>query len=381
MRPILFLGMYPWDYHELSDTVRSMAKASRNTGSMTPIFINPTSEMKKLQLKVTTTMDLGVHVITPGFGFLPTRYGFYRLRDRLAAGRTADYLKKTADVADAALYVTSATLELAEHYVDHLKPREIIFDVVDDNLGFPMDEHRRLLLTKLFQKIAAKATLVTAVSEELVTKTEQLCHRSVVYLPNGVDFDHFSQPKPVPADLVQSEKSRICFVGAFTSWIDLRLLSKTAEAFEGAELLLIGPKFSSSVREEQFDALLNLPNVNWIGARPFDAVPGYLQASDVLILPRTKEAYSQACDPLKLYEYLATGKPVVTTELPSAERFADVASIATNDEEFIAAIARSLSEPHDPAPQLLRVCSRSWENRVGMIQELLSGKTVEGKFA
>jgi glycosyltransferase involved in cell wall biosynthesis len=379
MNPVLFLGMYPWEYQELSDTVRSMVKVWAKEPMARPVFINPMVQNRAPHFGVTTKVEQGVEVWTPGFSFLPTRFGFGKVRGQMAARSVARYLDKQMQRSDYALYVTSATLELADSYVKALRPRHLILDLVDDNLGFPMEEERCEELTKIMRRMAKLATAVTGVSSYLVDKMEAICDRRISLLPNGVDFEHFSQPRPYPKDLPSiTNGKRLCFVGAFTSWIDLHLLEKVAEAFPNTELLLVGPVFSQEVKQEDFNSLLNHSNVRWLGPRPYEEVPAYLHASDVLLLPRTEMSYSMACDPLKLYEYLATGKPVVSTNLPSVERFASVARIAKTSDEFVDQVQHALTDPHEPTLQLEMVQERSWEQRVKTLQKLLSAPTQKG---
>lgn len=375
---MVFLGMYPWDYNQLTDTVRFMALHMEGAERY---FINPFVNHQRFYRKWRVKKEGGVSVLTPPYGFIPTRYGLYHLRDRVYAGTLEQFFRKHIGgqwQENSIFYLTSSSIEQGYQYVNHLRPGHIIFDIVDDNLGFPgISEKKREALTQKFITLAKRATVLTAVSEYLVKQTEALVGCSVKYLPNGVDVDRFRPSKTgsvEPTDLRNIPHPRLCFLGALTGWVDFSLLWKVAHHFPDASLVLIGPYFEESVDRDSFSRLMKMDNVYWLGAKPYSDVPGYLHHSDVLLLPRTYDPYSVACDPLKLYEYLATGKPVVTTAIPSAQRFQNVLEIGRDDEEFIAGIRMSLKKGINDQ-QISLIESLSWKARVnkmkGFIESLL----------
>jgi glycosyltransferase involved in cell wall biosynthesis len=373
---LMLLGIYPWNYDKLSDTVRSMT--TELTG-VERIFLNPRAETRSLAFRWQEREDSGVRVWNPPFSFLPTRYGIHRIREQLSARAlkiNADY-RLGSDWRDhTVLYVTASTLEQSYEYVMALQPERLVFDILDDNLGFPgiaPDKHAEL--KRMFLEIANRAERITAVSQYLVDQTREWTGREVIYLPNGVDVDRF-RAEPAggePADLANIPHPRLTFMGALTSWIDMRLLEKSARALPNAQFVIVGPVFES-VDQGSMDKMKQLPNAHFLGAKPFADVARYMHASDVLLLPRTYDPYSLACDPLKLYEYLATGKPVVSTGHPSAERFSDVVFIGRDDESFIEGIKQALRRDPDIAGQQAGLAdSLSWKTRadklIGLLRE------------
>lgn len=373
---LMLLGIYPWNYEKLSDTVRSM---TTELAGIERIFLNPWAETRSTAIHWQERQDNGVRIWNPPYSFLPTRYGIHRIREQLSARA----LKKDAEKLLGAdwreqtvLYVTASTLEQSYEYVMALQPKRIVFDILDDNLGFPgiaPDKHAEL--KRMFLEIAERAERITAVSQYLVDQTREWTGREVTYLPNGVDVDRFhTQPTgSEPADLADIPHPRLTFMGALTSWIDMRLLEKSARALPEAQFVIVGPVFDS-VDRESMDKMKQLHNVHFLGAKPFEDVARYMHASDALLLPRTYDPYSLACDPLKLYEYLATGKPVVSTRHPSAKRFSDVVFIGSDDESFIEGIVQALRrDPEIAKQQAGLVNSLSWKTRADKLLGLLRG--------
>ena len=136
--------------------------------------------------------------------------------------------------------------------------------------------------------------------------------------------------------------------------------------------VLIGPIDPSIADDPNLKSLQSMENVHFLGARPYVQVPNYLHYSDVLLLPRTTDPYSLACDPLKLYEYLATGKPVVSTDHPSIQRFLSFVEKGEDADQITKGIIKSLNRSEEKRKlQLDSVDSLSWETRLNRLFELI----------
>jgi glycosyltransferase involved in cell wall biosynthesis len=184
-------------------------------------------------------------------------------------------------------------------------------------------------------------------------------------IPNGVDSKWIDSSVPaVPRELLaESPRRRILgFVGAVVAdWVDVGLLARTAKALPEAQVAVVGPvRTACSLKE-----LRNAANVRFLGPKPHGEVPAWIKAMDVCLIPFHRNELAQAADPIKLYEYCALGKPVVSTvqqDLP-----ADLAPVrvAGSDEEFIEGVKSALSEG-DPARRTERIAFASrhtWERR------------------
>ncbi|BCJ86973.1 glycosyltransferase [Effusibacillus dendaii] len=373
---LVLLGIYPWNYSQLSDTVRSMTSAMQ-AQDVNRIFLNPYAEQRSFSFDWRSREADGIQIWNPPYSFIPTRYGLHRFREKLSAAKIASAMTRflASDWREqTVLYVTASTLEQSYEYVKILQPKRLVFDILDDNLGFPgIPEQKLRELKRMFLEIAEQAERITAVSRYLVEQTSDWTGKQVEYLPNGVDIDLFRRGSAEePADIHEILHPRLTFLGAITSWIDLALLRETAYKLPDAQLVMIGPVFDSA-DANMLAELRSMPNVHFLGAKPVQQVPAYLHASDVLLLPRTNDPYSLACDPIKLYEYLATGKPIVSTDHPSVRRFSEVVETGTDSEQFIAGIQKSLRRDAAIAEKQARLIeSLSWQARAERLLKLLS---------
>ena len=119
--------------------------------------------------------------------------------------------------------------------------------------------------------------------------------------------------------------------------------------------------------------------MHFLGRKKVDEVPRYIAACDVCLLPYRVNQWTRSIDSLKLYEYLACGKPVVATDLPAAQRFSEVVRVATGEAEFLASMSAALNEDR-PALQTARrrvAAQHTWEQRVASISAAIEGRLRE----
>jgi teichuronic acid biosynthesis glycosyltransferase TuaH len=210
---------------------------------------------------------------------------------------------------------------------------------------------------------AGNADLVVAHSPVLMERWRRY---APLYVPNGVDPEFFAATDvaPVPADIALPEPI-VGFVGLLSNRIDLALLE--AIAARGRSLLLVGPR-QHTFEIERISRLLEQPNVAWVGPRPYEQLPSYLRAIDVGIVPYTDSAFNRASFPLKTLEYLAAGRPVVSTPLPAIEWLAtDLIRVATEPADFADAVDAAIAEglgPDRVAARRAFAAEHSWDERV-----------------
>lgn len=208
-----------------------------------------------------------------------------------------------------------------------------------------------------------KSHLITATSARLL----DICRGSHL-VRNAADVEHFTRaPEPRPGDLPVAGPV-IGFWGALWGWIDCELLEHLARARPGWQIVLIGPVAGSAGRLRHA-----LPNLHVLGERPYDTLPEYAAHFDVALVPFQVRAMTLACNPIKVYEYLAAGLPVVSTDLPECRVIPEV-RLAADREGFLAAVEDALTEGRDPAAvERRRAVARanSWAHRAGDILALL----------
>ena len=125
--------------------------------------------------------------------------------------------------------------------------------------------------------------------------------------------------------------------------------------------------------QRALETLRTLPNVHLLGRKRIEDVPRYIAACDVCLLPYQINEWTRNIDSLKLYEYLACGKPVVATDVPAARRFSEVVRIAASREEFVASVA-TVQEKDDPTRQAKRrsiAARQTWDQRVESLSAVI----------
>ncbi|HLZ65322.1 MAG TPA: glycosyltransferase [Aliidongia sp.] len=216
-------------------------------------------------------------------------------------------------------------------------------------------------VTRLEAKLAARADRILAASPALAAKFPAA---KTLMLPHGADVALFATPAPRADDLPEGPVAG--FYGSLSSWLDQDLLAEAARRLPHWTFLMIG-----EVRVP-VERLRARPNIRLVGPRPHAALPGYAQHWQASLLPFLDNAQIRASNPLKLREYLATGRPVVSTPFPALDAYADLVAIAPDAAGFAAAIDQA---PHEPealrAERSARVRSETWEARAAQVASLI----------
>lgn len=184
------------------------------------------------------------------------------------------------------------------------------------------------------------------------------------FSPHGVDVALFARAQdaatPVPEAAAALARPVIGYFGLIAAWTDIELLAWLAERRPHWSFLLVGHA------KVDVQALERLPNVTLAGAQPYESLPGWAKVFDVAIIPYRLNQQVRNSNPLKLREYLATGKPVVSVPTPEIERFAEVVRVADGREDFLAAIEASLAgdPPEQRERRIASVQRMSWDARV-----------------
>ncbi len=209
-----------------------------------------------------------------------------------------------------------------------------------------------------------RADIVVAASVELERRWRALGFGGpTIVIPNGVAASAYQQTENAVSDSVGLPRPLAGFVGHLSSRIDISLLESVVQS--GCSLLLVGP-CNARWEPERFRALIENPRVKWVGPVEFSMLPAYLKAIDVGITPYADSDFNRASFPLKTLEYLAAGKPVVSTDLP-AVRWLDTELITVASHTTFGEATRvSATAPHDPGVAKKRIAfaeSHSWEKR------------------
>jgi glycosyltransferase involved in cell wall biosynthesis len=278
-------------------------------------------------------------------------------------------------IADPILWTLTYNFDRRDPYAASART---VYDWVDDFDVFQFD---RTFLEVNHRRALSEATLVVSVARRLHDQAFT-SRPDALYLPNGVEYEHFANESITPADdpdidpTWRSGKPLAGYYGAIAEWFDYELLTAVARLRSDWNFLLIGPMYDNSLRE-QGRSLLKCPNVRWVGQRDYQILPAYLRLFNVAMIPFAINNITLATSPLKLFEYFAGGKPVVTTPMPECEAFPEVV-IARNVEEFSRSLDIARAQGQDPQfRDGMRSLGRenSWASRVRSVLEHLGSKT------
>jgi len=241
----------------------------------------------------------------------------------------------------------------------------LLFDCMDDFSAF--DDHADCAAEEL--ALARAADLVTATSERLRAKLAPASARCAV-VHNGCDPQHFG-----PAAAVERRRERpvLGFFGGIHEWFDGPLVAALARARPGWDVWLIGDTYHGDV-----DALRSLANVHLLGEVSYADLPRVSSGFDVGIIPFRVNRLTAATDPVKVYEMLAAGLPVVATDLPELARLAPHVAVARTAEEFVARVEEALAGPPEArAARHAVACRHSWMTRFAALSQAMAEAEAE----
>lgn len=195
--------------------------------------------------------------------------------------------------------------------------------IADDTTAF---ENVPESLRELEDAALAAADVIFAVASSVRDRLAER-YANVVHLPNGVDFGHFDVDVAEPADLAAIPGPRVLYVGATEYWFDTALLADCARELPDVSFVVVGPE-SLCLKE----AVEGLGNVHLFGSRPYNDVPAYIRHCDVGIVPFVRDKMVDAIHPIKVYEYLAAGLPVVAVRWPEIEAMKAPVDLCERDE-------------------------------------------------
>ena len=261
----------------------------------------------------------------------------------------------------------------------HVPHRALVYDCVDRHSAYK-GHIDPVVVDRMERDLAGVADQVFATAVGLA-KTLEKVNPTTKMIPNGAAYEIFSRVQtekgslPCPEDMKSLKHPVFGFVGMLQECIDYALIEKLAKDRPDATVFLIG----RTLPGVDLSHLRQYPNIVFHGLVPQPELPAYLAQMDVCLNVFRAGALSRDVSPLKFYEYLATGKPVVSTREPlQVEDFADVVYIAHDADEFIAMCdaAATENDPEKVAKRLAYGAQCSWSERVRQIEAVLYGKGV-----
>lgn len=237
-----------------------------------------------------------------------------------------------------------------------LPNNKIIYDCMDDHSGF---ENTASIVLEKEKLLFQKSDLVIASSQKLYDQAK-LLNPHTTLIRNAADYDHFkNKPEKIYTD--PQNRKILGYYGAIAEWFDINLIEKLAQYFPEHLILLIG---NDTVNAQQ--KLKQYKNIIFTGEVEYKNLPYYLYAFDICLIPFQIIPLIEATNPVKVYEYLSAGKPVVSVDLPEFRELENLnlVSLGKNPEDFCQKIQNLLHNPHALNNGQTFAQHQTWSNRI-----------------
>lgn len=241
-----------------------------------------------------------------------------------------------------------------------------VYRVADNPAGF--DKYVPVY-DEMERELARRVDLVVFSARTLQARVERLRPKRMHYLPNGVDVGHFvGVAAERPAEYQSIHTPIAVYVGAMEQWFDYELMNLLAGRLPEVSFVLIGPDEMARSR------ITPRSNVHLLGRRSYRALPGYLQHATVGIIPFDVARHGtlvNSIHPLKLYEYMACGLPVVSTDWEELRGLNSPATLCRSAESFVEGVARAVRDGGDRDSRIRYAAAQDWSERARRLMSLL----------
>ncbi len=257
--------------------------------------------------------------------------------------------------------------------VGRLNEKLVIYHCIDEHSANPNVPAAQVRESE--GRLLKLADIVFTSSSTLYAARKAL-NANTFYLPNVADAEHFSHARdtdlPVAEDLRGIPRPIAGFVGNITGYkLDFDLLANVAQSRPEWSFVLIGP-VGRGDPSTVISKLRDLTNLHLLGERPYAELPRYIKGFDACLIPFNENESTRGSLPMKFFEYLAAGKPVIATDLPTLAEFREYFYPAHNAAEFAEALTASRLEDVSCGVKRVRIAQRySWDARMIEIDRIV----------
>ncbi|HEV8160080.1 MAG TPA: glycosyltransferase family 1 protein [Pyrinomonadaceae bacterium] len=263
---------------------------------------------------------------------------------------------------------------MAINFAAHLEPQATVFDCMDELSAFKFAPPE---LIENERRLFKKADLVFTGGQSLY-EAKKHQHKQVFAFPSSIDAEHFKQARTITEERAEQKsipRPRFGYYGVIDERIDIRLLAEIADLRPDWQFVMVGPVVKISDED-----LPRRENIHYLGGKSYQDLPAFLADWDVAIMPFAINESTRFISPTKTPEYLAAGKPVVSTPIRDVVRpygEMNLVHIASTAEEFVAAGEKALQE--NDAKKLLEIdeflaqmsWDKTWQQMNGLIDEVV----------
>ena len=247
-------------------------------------------------------------------------------------------------------------------HIARYHPHLVVYDALDD----PSEEFASW--APYVEEVRARSDIVFATSLKIFQENSKR-HPEVHLCPNGVDYEHFAPAQSSglirPGNLPHNGRPVIGYIGALATWLDWDLIEYITDQNPDFNFVFVGPLYNTSLPFHKNNMIVT-------GYKEYRYLPNYLQCFDVCLIPFKITSMTCGCNPIKMYEYLSSGKPVVSTPLPEVTNIEEIL-IGDTPEEFNKqihhALYRDTAEKRQRRIDIAR--QNSWQSRARLAIEVM----------
>jgi teichuronic acid biosynthesis glycosyltransferase TuaH len=260
------------------------------------------------------------------------------------------------------------------HLVGGVNESAVVYDITDDWTSLTQAPWLAEMTAKEDAVLCRRADATIVCSERLWEMKAGIA-KKLFLVPNGVDAQHYAKvldsTMPLPSECMKWPKPVFGYTGTIhPDRVDVNLIEAIAQAMCCGSIVLIGPDHLSAKDRER---LLACKNVIIVGPKPYAEIPDLMRGFDVCIAPHLVTPFTESLNPIKLWEYLAAGKPIVSTPVAGFRDFPRLVRLADGPVEFLKATYNALSEKSELAEaRRTEARKHSWDRRVDAIERVIN---------
>lgn len=271
-------------------------------------------------------------------------------------------------------------------YINHFRYKYIAYYCEHDFVTYPMYSKGEAFEAIKSQEeyLLRKSNIVFCTSLSILERKKKI-NPNIHHIPIGVDVEHFakafSEETAIPSDIRNVPHPIFGFVGALDKYkVDFDLLAYLAKNNSRWSFIMVGK--IGSTDSTKLEELPQLDNIYYLGPRDKTVVPNYMKAFDACLIPYVLNEYTINLTTMKFFEYMATGKPIVMTDLPQRRNFGHLVKIAKSKEEFEQFLKQVLSEngQNGRNERIAAATNNSWERQVGKMLNLINNDLLKREF-